>query len=90
VPVYLKIDPEAVVYIKAILESYEEFAELRTLNPQTGEIVALALEGTVGYVRELIASMSTETGIGEMRIREIPPPEDLSGDWLLGEALLNR
>ena len=49
VPLFLKVAPQEIVFIKHILESYEELAVVRTLNADRGEIVALT--GLVGAGR---------------------------------------
>ena len=59
---------------------------MRTLNEHIAEIVVLATIDTLPLVRTIIESLREE-----ISVLEIPPPESLSGDWLLaeeGEALL--
>ena len=79
-PLFFRIPPENIVQIKNLLETYDGMTgELRTLNPEKGEIVVFAMPGTVNTVQELVRSVSEELGI-----REVPPPEEsLDGDWLL-------
>ena len=81
-PIFLKLPPENIVFLKFILESYEGLGELRTLNSHTGEVVILAIIETKNIVSCIITEFETRLGI-----REIPAPEYLDGDWLLGEWL---
>jgi len=81
VPIYLKLLPEKIVELKLILESYEGIGELRTLDNRKGEVVILAVKDTEQIARELVADIKEQIGV-----REIPKPDDLSGDWLLGES----
>lgn len=68
--------------LKSIIESYDGLAELRTINAAKGEVVILALEDTETYIREIFESVKKE-----IRAREVPLPEGLENDWLLGEFL---
>ena len=54
---------------------------MRTLNPDTGEIVVLALEDTRKIAIEIIDSVKDD-----LEVIELPTPERVDGDWLL-EAL---
>lgn len=84
-PVFLKLPPQEIVFIRGILESYEGVAEVRTLNADTGIIVALALIDTAEDVRAIIADVAANG----LDIREIPPPAEVKGDWLLEEYFLD-
>ena len=80
-PIFLKLPPENIVRLKSLIESYEALAEMRTLNPQTGEIVLLALGDTAATLQQLVASVAEE-----LHIREIPQPDVAeTNDWLLKE-----
>ena len=81
-PVFLKIAPEDIVYLKSILESYEELGIIRTLNRLTGEVVILALEDTEKPLLEMLEALK-----GEIDFRIVPPPDIPSEDWLLSEYL---
>ena len=83
-PVFLKIAPEDIVYLKSILESYEELGIIRTLNRLTGEIVILALKDTEKPLLELLDALQKEK---EIDFRIVPPPDIPSEDWLLSEYL---
>jgi len=79
-PLFFRIPSENIVQIKNILETYDGMTgELRTLNPEKGEIVIFAMPDTEQTVRELVLSLKAELGV-----REMPAPaESLDGDWLL-------
>lgn len=79
-PVFLKLAPKDIVFVRAIFESYEGIAEIRTMNPETGIIVVLALKDTVEEVRRVVKDLESE-----MTVREIPVPDEVKGDWLLEE-----
>ena len=81
IPIYLKLPPEKIVELKLLLETYEGIGELRTLNNRKGEVVILAVKDTESTVHKLLADTKEQ-----LELREIEKPEDLSGDWLLGEA----
>jgi len=78
--VYLKLPPEKIVELKFILETYEGLGELRTLSNMTGEVAVLTTGGQREVLSELLESLSEGLGM-----REIPKPDSLKGDWLLGE-----
>jgi hypothetical protein len=79
VPIFIAIAPKDIVFFNFLIESYEGLAEVRTISPEKGHLVVLALADTEKSARELIASFKSE-----IQIREIPAPEDLESDWLLG------
>ena len=81
-PIYLALPEANIVALKFIIESYEGLAELRTLNAAKGEVVLLALSDTEADVRGLIQSLGSD-----LSMREIPIPESLANDWLLGEFI---
>lgn len=79
-PIFIKLPTENIVMLKFLLESYEGLGILRTLDPQTGEVVILSLSSTAATVRELLTKLTDE-----LKLRIVPAPEDLKGDWLLAE-----
>lgn len=83
-PIFLKLPSEHIVLLKFILESYEGLGILRTLNSQTGEVVILAVEETLGIVNQVL-----ETLEDELHLRRIPPPASVAEDWLLREEFKN-
>lgn len=79
-PIYLKLPTENIVLLKAIVESHEGLAELRTLDPERGEVVLLAVADTLVETKRLVLEIADS-----LCMREVPAPEDLRGDWLLSE-----
>ena len=79
-PIFLTVALEDIVYLKSILESYEELGIIRTLNKARGEIVILALKDTESELLALLESIRSE-----MSFRITPPPEGMAEDWLLSE-----
>ena len=69
-----------IVLLKSLFESYEDLAEMRTLNSKTGEIVFLAVASSKDDTLALLESVKAE-----LDVRIVPEPADLSGDWLLGQ-----
>ena len=79
-PLFLKLPAEEIVTLKCLLESYEDFGELRTLDRERGEVVILAMPDLLIELRAMLDSVQDL-----LRLREIPPPDSLEGDWLLSE-----
>ena len=77
-PIFLMLPPENIVFLKAILESYEWLGELRTLDPLRGEVVVMALKSSHDELNRVLESIQDETGH-----RSIPAPESLAKDWLM-------
>jgi hypothetical protein len=80
IPIYLEIAPQDIAYIKFILESYEEVGIIRTVERKKAVIVLLAVEDFVETAQAIIKSLQQE-----ITLIEIPPPPDLSDDWLMTE-----
>jgi len=81
-PVFIKIALEDIVYLKAILEGYEELGVIRTLNRLAGEIVILSPASMAPDLNLLLEALKSE-----INFRIIPPPKDICEDWLLSEYL---
>jgi hypothetical protein len=84
VPIYLEICPPDIAYIKFILESYEEVGIIRTIDRKRAVIVLLAVTDFVEVARAIINSLQQE-----IMLVEIPPPADLSDDWLMTELAID-
>ena len=80
VPFHLKIDPSRIVDLKFTIESYEGLGIVRTLNPDTGVIVILALESTAPIVSAVINDLRSQ-----FEILDLPLPDSYGDDWLLSE-----
>ena len=77
-PIYLKLEKENIGMIKYIIETYEDVANVRTLDAESGEIVILALEDTKEHARKILEELSRE-----IEFEEISAPKTLENDWLL-------
>lgn len=92
-PVFVRVAPEQIVYLKFILESYEDLGVVRTLNASSGDLVVLALESTHEDTTALLQALSREIPLQLIDPRMVslgpdgPAPElrSLEGDWLLAE-----
>ena len=84
VPIYLEICPSDIAYIKFILESYEEVGIIRTIDRKKAIIVLLAVSDFIDVARAIVKSLQQE-----VTLIEIPPPPDLSDDWLMTELAID-
>jgi hypothetical protein len=84
VPIYLEICPPDIAYIKFILESYEEVGIIRTIDRKKAIIVLLAVSDFIEVARAIVKSLQQE-----VTLTEIPPPPDLSDDWLMTELAID-
>ncbi|MCE3239967.1 MAG: hypothetical protein K0Q83_474 [Deltaproteobacteria bacterium] len=84
VPIYLEIYPSDIAYIKFILESYEEVGIIRTIDRKKAIIVLLAVSDFIEVARAIVKSLQQE-----VTLIEIPPPPDLSDDWLMTELAID-
>ena len=84
IPIYLEIRPQDIAYIKFILESYEEVGIIRTIDRKKAVIVLLAVEDFVETARAIVKSLQQE-----ITLIEVPPPPDLSDDWLMTELAID-
>jgi Domain of unknown function (DUF4911) len=84
VPIYLEICPSDIAYIKFILESYEEVGIIRTIDRKKAIIVLLAVSDFIEVARAVVKSLQQE-----VTLIEIPPPPDLSDDWLMTELAID-
>jgi hypothetical protein len=84
VPIYLEICPPDIAYIKFVLESYEEVGIIRTIDRKQAVIVLLAAADFLEVARAIIKSLQQE-----ITLIEIPPPPDLSDDWLMTELAID-
>lgn len=84
IAIYLEIWPQDIAYIKFILESYEEVGIIRTIDRKKAVIVLLAVEDFVETARAIVKSLQQE-----ITLIEVPPPPDLSDDWLMTELAID-
>jgi len=84
IAIYLEICPQDIAYVKFVLESYEEVGIIRTIDRKKAVIVLLAVEDFVEAARAIVKSLQQE-----ITLIEIPPPPDLSDDWLMTELAID-
>jgi hypothetical protein len=84
IAIYLEVSPQDIAYIKFILESYEEVGIIRTIDRKKAVIVLLAVEDFVETARAIVKSLQQE-----ITLIEVPPPPDLSDDWLMTELAID-
>ncbi len=77
-PVFIRIPPEHIAEFKFLLESYDELGVLRTLDPERGEVVVLAIPDSLATLHELLDTLKEE-----LSLEIIPPPPSLKDDWLM-------
>lgn len=78
--IYLRVRRQDIAYLKFIVESYEILGIVRTVDPREAVIVLMVLEDSLPLAREVLAALA-----GEVEVEEVPRPDGLGEDWLLGE-----
>jgi hypothetical protein len=78
--IYLETPSEHIAYIKLIFESYEEVGIIRTADRKRAVIVLLVVEDFIAVARDILESLKQEVPLAE-----IPPPANMSDDWLMAE-----
>jgi len=82
-PIFLRLAPNDIVYLKAILESYDELGVLRTLDQKTGDVVILSLPDLKPDLEGLLSSLANEISF---TILDAAPGNQAPGDWLVDEG----
>lgn len=59
-PIFLKINPESIVRLKFVLESYEHLGVLRTLRKEDGILAIFALEDTRAEAEKVLDALALE------------------------------
>jgi hypothetical protein len=77
VPIYLRLPPREIAYVKFVVESYEGIGIVRTLDRRAAILVILAVPDFEAEARALVRALATEAGCVETG-----PPPDWDGDWL--------
>ena len=84
VPVFLQLLPKDIVYLKGILESYDELGVLRTLDVKSGSVVILAIADLKPELDKLLDALHGEL---DFKLVSSPPDWDegreMMGDWLV-------
>ena len=82
-PVFLRLPPEKIVELKALLESYDELGVLRTLNRKTGVVVILTLSDLAETLDALLGSVTVELGLQRGTPEEFGLADSLGEDWMV-------
>ncbi len=78
--IFLELLPEDIAYLKFIIESYEGVGIVRTVDQKRAIVDLLVVEDFMQTAVSILASLQQE-----LSFAEIPPPPDISEDWLLRE-----
>jgi len=79
-PIYLRVAPGDIAYVKFLFESYEEVAIVRTVDRHSAIIVVLAVEDFLGDARAILGDVCKVVTCEEIA----GPPIDVD-DWLMRE-----
>lgn len=79
-PVYMRVAPADIAYLKFLFESYEEIGLVRTVDRHQAIIVVLIAEDYEADARAVVAELQATLGC---EILERPPPDP--DDWLMAE-----
>ena len=80
IEIYLRVQRTDIALIKFIIESYEDFGIVRTIDRKKATIVVLAMPDFITEVRAVLQALQQE-----LEMYEIPPPagEEQQSDWLM-------
>jgi hypothetical protein len=81
VPIYLRLPPREIAYVKFLFESYEGVAVVRTLDRRAATLVVLVVPDFTASVHAVV-----ETLVAEGTCEVTGPPADFDGDWLGPDA----
>jgi hypothetical protein len=81
--VYLRTDPENIVLLKSILESYDELGILRTIDQSKGYLAILSLKCLSQDLMALLESLR-----GEFEFEFIQG--EVKDDWFMTEVLSDQ
>jgi len=76
-PIYLRLAPSEIAYVKFVFESYETVAVVRTIDRHAATLVVLVVPDFADAARAAVASL-----VAEGACEEIPAPDGFDGDWL--------
>ena len=84
VPVYVRLAPQDIAYLKFIFESYETVGFLRTIDPRAALLVIYLVPDFAETGLALLEALA-----GEIHLERVAEPPDLGDDWLVG-AVVNE
>ncbi len=77
IPIYLRLPPREIAYVKFVFESYEGVGLVRTLDRRAATVVVLAVPDFEPQARAIVRALEREA-----ECVETGPPADWDGDWL--------
>jgi len=77
VPIYLRLPPREIAYVKFVFESYEGIAVVRTIDRRAATVVVLAVPDFEPDVRAVVRALAVES-----ECEETGPPDGWDGDPL--------
>jgi hypothetical protein len=77
VPIFLRLPPREIAFVKFVFESYEGVAVVRTLDRRAALLVVLAVPDFEAAARAVVASL-----VAAGACEETVAPAGSDGDWL--------
>lgn len=77
IPIYLRLPPSEIAYVKFVFESYEDVAVVRTIDRRAATLVVL-----VAPDFEVAALAAVAALVAEGACEEVERPAGFDGDWL--------
>jgi uncharacterized protein DUF4911 len=78
VPLYVRLAPQDIAYLKFIFESYETVGFLRTIDPDAATLVVYLVPDFADVGRRILEAVGRE-----ITLETIERPPDLGDDWLV-------
>jgi len=79
-PIYLRLPPADIAYVKFLFESYEGVGIVRTVDPRAALIVVLVVDDFLAVAREIVRELCRTLACEETAAPAIEPD-----DWLMRE-----
>ena len=76
-PIYLRLAPSEIAYVKFVFESYETVAVVRTIDRHAATLVVLVVPDFAAAARAAVAAL-----VAEGACEETSAPPGFDGDWL--------
>ncbi len=80
VPIYLRVAPADIAYVKFLFEAYEEVAIVRTMDRHAAVIVILVASDFLADARAILADVKNA-----IACEQLDQPAADNDDWLLRE-----
>jgi len=80
-PIYLRVAPADIAFVKFLFESYEGVGIVRTIDRRQAIIVVLVVADFLFVARQILQGLQTEIDCAE-----VGPPLIPADDWLMREV----